>query len=145
MPETLHIACPNCGTANRVPAVRLGQHPNCGQCRAPLFDASPRAVHDANFEALLQHTDLPVIVDCWAEWCGPCKMFAPVFEQAAKSLEPNFRLLKLDTDANPQTAAKFGIRSIPTLIAFRNGREVGRTAGAMPLAGFVQWAKQYAG
>lgn len=145
MPEALHIACPNCGTVNRVPAVRLGQHPKCGQCRARLFDGVPRAMRDANFEALVQHTDLPVIVDCWAEWCGPCKMFAPVFEQAAKSLEPDFRLLKLDTEANPQTAAKLGIRSIPTLIAFRKGREVGRTAGAMPLAGFVQWAKQYAG
>lgn len=82
-------------------------------------------------------------MDCWAEWCGPCKMFAPVFEQAAKALEPQFRLLKLDTDANPQTAAAFNIRSIPTLIALRNGREAGRIAGALPLANFLQWAKQY--
>ncbi len=145
MAEPLHIACPNCAAVNRVPGTRLSDGPKCGQCRARLFDGVPRAVRDANFAALVQHTDLPVIVDCWAEWCGPCKMFAPVFEQAAKSLEPDFRLLKLDTEANPQTATKLGIRSIPTLIAFRNGRELGRTAGAMPLVRFVQWAKQFAG
>lgn len=130
---------------NRVPPPRLSQAPKCGQCHAPLFNASPRAVHDKNFQELLQHTDLPVIVDCWAEWCGPCKMFAPVIAQAAKTLEPEFRLLKLDTDANPQTAARLNIRSIPTLIAFRNGREAGRTSGAMPLASFMQWTKQFAG
>ena len=145
MVEALHIACPDCEAVNRVPADRLSQAPKCGQCHAPLFNASPRAVRDTNFQALVQHTDMPVIVDCWAEWCGPCKMFAPVFAQAAKTLEPDFRLLKLDTDANPQTAASLNIRSIPTLIAFRNGKEVGRISGAMPLAGFLQWAKQFAG
>ncbi|HVC29509.1 MAG TPA: thioredoxin TrxC [Gammaproteobacteria bacterium] len=144
MAEALHIACPDCGVVNRVPTARLSQAPKCGQCHTPLFNAGPRAVHDTNFQNLVQHTDLPVIVDCWAQWCGPCKMFAPVFEQAARTLEPGFRLLKLDTDANPQTSAGLNIRSIPTLIAFRNGREVGRTSGAMPLAGFLQWAKQFA-
>ncbi|MGH8397043.1 MAG: thioredoxin TrxC [Gammaproteobacteria bacterium] len=145
MAEPLHIACPSCGAINRIPATRLGAHPKCGQCRTALFDGTPRAISDANFEALVENTGVPVLVDCWAEWCGPCKMFAPVFEQAAKNLEPGFRLLKLDTDANPQTAAKLGIRSIPSLIAFRNGQEVGRTAGAMPLANFLQWAKQFVG
>jgi thioredoxin 2 len=145
MAESLHIACPDCGAVNRVPASRRGAAPKCGQCHTALFNSGPRAAHDANFQALLQHTDLPVIVDCWAEWCGPCKMFAPVFAQAAKTLEPDFRLLKLDTDANPQTAASLNIRSIPTLIAFRNGKEAGRISGAMPLAGFLQWAKQFAG
>jgi len=145
MAEPLHIACPGCGAVNRIPADRLDEHPKCGQCHTALFDGTPRAINDANFEALVKNTDVPVIVDCWAAWCGPCKMFAPVFEQAAKSLEPDFRLLKLDTDANPQTAARLSIRSIPTLIAFRDGREVSRTSGAMPLAGFLQWAKQFSG
>jgi thioredoxin 2 len=145
MAEFKHIACPDCGTVNRVPGARLGNHPKCGQCHAQLFEGAPRTVGDANFGPLIRNTDLPVIVDCWAEWCGPCKMFAPVFEQAAKSLEPDFRLLKLDTDANPETALKLSIRSIPTLIAFRGGQEVGRTSGAMPLTGFLQWAKQFAG
>jgi thioredoxin 2 len=145
MAETLHIACPNCNAINRVPAGRLANGPKCGQCHAPLFDAKPHAVSDTNFQSTVQNTDVPVIVDCWAEWCGPCKMFAPVFEQAAKTLEPGFRLLKLDTDANPQTAARFNIRSIPTLIALRNGREIGRTSGAMSLANFLQWVKQFAG
>lgn len=143
MTESLHIACPGCGAVNRVPAARLRSSPKCGQCHAPLFDGKPHAVSDANFQTLVQNTGVPVIMDCWAEWCGPCKMFAPVFEQAAKALEPQFRLLKLDTDANPQTAAAFNIRSIPTLIALRNGREAGRIAGALPLANFLQWAKQY--
>jgi thioredoxin 2 len=145
MAESLHIACPECGTVNRVPTSRCSAGPKCGQCHVPLFNAAPRVARDATLQALLQHTDLPVIVDCWAEWCGPCKMFAPVFQQAAKTLEPGFRLLKLDTEANPQTATRLNIRSIPTLIAFRNGKEVGRTSGAMPLTGFLQWAKQFAG
>ena len=99
---------------------------------------------DADFTDVLNGTDVPVIVDCWAAWCGPCKMFAPVFAQAAQTLEPDFRRAKLDTDANPQTAARLGIRSIPTLLAFRGGREVGRISGALPLDRFLQWARQYA-
>ncbi len=99
---------------------------------------------DANIGSVLNGTDLPVIVDCWAEWCGPCRSFAPVFEEAAGILEPGFRLAKLDTDANPQSAAHFGIRSIPTLIAFRNGKETGRISGAMPLQTFLEWARRQA-
>ena len=145
MADTLHLACPECGAVNRLPFARLHENPKCGQCRVRLFGTGPRAVQDANFQHLVQNTDIPVIVDCWAEWCGPCKMFAPVFAQAAGTLEPDFRLLKLDTDANPQTAARFAIRSIPTLLVLRNGREISRTAGAMPLTNFLQWAKQYSG
>lgn len=144
MSGIIHIACPQCGASNRVPDTRRGQHPKCGRCGALLFSGQPAVLSDADFTAVVNGTDVPVIVDCWAAWCGPCKMFAPVFAQAAQTLEPDFRLAKLDTDANPQTAARFGIRSIPTLLAFRGGREVGRISGALPLDRFLQWARQYA-
>ncbi|MGH8373375.1 MAG: thioredoxin TrxC [Gammaproteobacteria bacterium] len=144
MSEPLHIACPACGAKNRVPDTRLDQQPKCGRCGKPLFSAHPVELTDANFESVIKGTDLPVIVDCWATWCGPCRMFAPVFEEAARSLEPGFRLAKLDTDANPRTSAALGIRSIPTLIAFKNGKEHTRTSGAMPLNQFLQWARQQA-
>jgi len=144
MSDTLHIACPACGTQNRVPRERLSAQPKCGHCGEPLFAAHPARLTDANFAALVGGTDLPVIVDCWAEWCGPCRRFAPVFEEAAKTLEPGFRLAKLDTDANPQVSARLGIRSIPTLVAFKGGQEAGRISGSMPLGQFLDWAKQFA-
>ncbi|HEX6550400.1 MAG TPA: thioredoxin TrxC [Gammaproteobacteria bacterium] len=144
MSESLHISCPACGAKNRVPDTRLDQQPKCGRCGKPLFLAHPVELTDANFENVVNGTDLPVIVDCWATWCGPCRMFAPVFEEAARKLEPRFRLAKLDTDANPHTAARLGIRSIPTLIAFRNGKENARSSGAMSLQQFLQWAQQHA-
>jgi len=144
MSELLHIACPACGAKNRLPAERLEQHPNCGRCGKPLFTAHPVTLTDANFASIVEGTDVPIVVDCWATWCGPCQMFAPVFEQAARTLEPRYRLAKLDTDANPQTAARLGIRSIPTLIAFKHGKEQKRVSGAMPLKQFMQWVEQAA-
>lgn len=144
MPDTLHIACPACGTGNRLPAERLSDSPKCGKCSVPLFDAHPMQLTDANFDAIVGGTDLPVVVDCWAEWCGPCKRFAPIFEQAAKTLEPKFRLAKLDTDANQATSVRLGIRSIPTLILFKGGKEAARISGAMPLGNFLEWIKQHA-
>ena len=144
MPETLDIACPACGTGNRLPAARLGDGPKCGKCAAPLFDGHPAKLTDANFDAIVSGTDLPVVVDVWAEWCGPCLRFAPVFEEAAKSLEPGVRLVKLDADANPAATARLGIRSIPTLVMFKGGQEVARISGAMPLGNFLEWAKQHA-
>jgi len=145
MPDSLHIACPACGDANRLPAARLSDQPKCGKCGAPLFTAHPMELTDANFTAVMSGTDLPVVVDCWAAWCGPCQRFAPVFSEAAGKLEPHFRLAKLDTDANPQTAAKLGIRSIPTLIMFKGGKEAARISGAMPLGPFMDWARQHGG
>ena len=143
MPETLKIACPACGTGNRVPAERLGDAPKCGKCASPLFDGHPLQLTDTSFEALVGGTDLPVVVDCWAEWCGPCKRFAPIFEEAARTLEPKVRLAKLDVDANPASSTRLGIRSIPTLLLFKGGKEVARISGAMPLGNFLEWVKQY--
>ncbi len=143
MPDLTHIACPACGAANRLPTARLTEAPKCGKCAAPLFTAHPLALTDANFTAVIGGTDLPVVVDCWAEWCGPCRQFAPVFEEAAKALEPRIRLAKLDTDASPETAARLGIRSIPTLILFKGGKEAARISGAMPLGPFMKWVQQH--
>ncbi|HEY3859327.1 MAG TPA: thioredoxin TrxC [Gammaproteobacteria bacterium] len=144
MSDSLHIACPACGASNRLPEARLGETPKCGKCSTALFSAHPVALTDANFEKIVGGTDLPVIVDCWASWCGPCMRFAPVFEEAAAKLEPKVRLAKLDTDANQTTAAKLGIRSIPTLIVFKGGKETARISGAMPLGPFLEWVKQHA-
>lgn len=138
----LHIACPHCGTANRLPGERLAEHPTCGRCRQPLFTGEPVALGE-HWQTFLQKTDIPVILDCWAPWCAPCRSFAPIFAQAARQLEPRLRLAKLDTEAHPQAAAALGIRSIPTLIAFRQGREVARQSGALPLPSLLAWARQF--
>ena len=144
MLSPIHIACPACGTGNRVPGDKLEQHPKCGKCAAPLFTGHPVELTDANFGAIVGGTDLPVVVDCWASWCGPCQRFAPVFQEAAGTLEPRFRLAKLDTDANQETAVRLGIRSIPTLIVFKDGKETARISGAMPLGAFMDWVRQQA-
>ena len=144
MTDTTHITCPACSAANRLPTARLAENPKCGKCAAPLFTAHPLPLTDANFAAVIGNTDLPVVVDCWAAWCGPCQRFAPIFEEAAGKLEPRFRLAKLDTDANPETAARLGIRSIPTLLVFKGGRETARISGAMPLGPFMEWVQQQA-
>ncbi|HEX2667802.1 MAG TPA: thioredoxin TrxC [Gammaproteobacteria bacterium] len=141
---TLHVACPDCGASNRLPEARLGEAPKCGKCGAPLFSAHPSTLTDANFDKLVNGTDLPVVVDCWASWCGPCMRFAPVFEEAAAKLEPRVRLAKLDTDANQTVSARLGIRSIPTLVMFKGGKEVARVSGALPLGPFLEWVKQNA-
>ncbi|MBK7533296.1 thioredoxin TrxC [Piscinibacter sp.] len=135
----MHIACAHCGTTNRVPDERLAQDPVCGRCGQPLLAGEPVELTDANFEAVTSRTELPVVVDFWASWCGPCRMMAPQFEQAAKELKGRALLAKVDTDANPQVATRFAIRSIPTMVKLQGGREVQRTSGAMQAGQIVGW------
>ncbi len=136
------VACPHCQAPNRVPAARLGDAPVCGRCKRPLFDAHPVALDAAAFEAHVGRGELPVLVDFWAPWCGPCRMMAPQFEAAAAQLEPQVRLAKVDTEAEPALGARHGVRSIPTLILFRRGRELARRTGAAATAEMVAWTRR---
>ncbi len=135
-----HIVCPHCTTTNRVPEDRPGT-PNCGKCHQPLFGAGPAELTAATFDAHVERNDIPVLVDFWAPWCGPCKMMAPQFVQAASLLEPHVRLAKVDTEAEPALGARFAIRSIPTLALFKGGHEVARQAGAMGASDIVSWVQ----
>jgi len=139
MSESIHAVCPHCGKTNRLPAQRTAEQPDCGACGRPLFPGKPVEIDDARFDDYLRRTGLPVVVDFWASWCGPCRMMAPQFEQAAKKLAGRVQFLKVDSDANPQLSQRYGIRSIPTLALFRNGQEVRRTAGAMSAAQIEAW------
>ena len=139
MTATTNIVCPHCDTVNRIPAARLGDRPVCGKCKQSLFTGHPLVLKDGNFNQQLSRSDIPVVVDFWAPWCGPCKMMAPAYEQAAGQLEPRVRLAKLNTEEAQQTAGKFAIRSIPTMVLFDHGREVARQSGAMSLPQLVQW------
>jgi thioredoxin 2 len=137
--DSLHVVCGQCHTTNRVPRARLGDHANCGSCKAPLFAGHPIALDGASFERHVGSSDLPVAVDFWAPWCGPCRAMAPAWEQAAARLTPQVRLANLDTEAEPGIAQRFGIRSIPTIVLFRNGREVARQSGALSLPQILRW------
>ena len=139
MSESLHIVCPHCDAVNRIPVARLGEQPKCGKCHRQLFDSHPIALTSANFQRHISRNDIPVVVDFWAPWCGPCKMMAPQFEQAAAQLEPRVRLAKVNTEAEQALGAQYGIRSIPTLALFRGGKEVARQPGAMGAADIVRW------
>ncbi len=143
MSESLHIVCPHCHTTNRVRADQLGSAPTCGQCKQALFTAHSVALDEAAFDKHVARSQIPLLVDFWAPWCGPCRAMAPAFEQAAAQLEPHMRLAKVDTEAVPNLGARFGIRSIPTLALFAGGREVARQAGAMGAADIVRWAKAH--
>ncbi|HVL75595.1 MAG TPA: thioredoxin TrxC [Noviherbaspirillum sp.] len=137
----MHIVCPHCHTTNRVPAERLAQHPDCGRCSRPLFSGQPASLDGAAFQRHLERSDIPLLVDFWAPWCGPCRMMAPAFEEAAGQLEPQFRLAKVNTDAEQALAARYQIRSIPTLMVFRGGSEVARQPGAMGAGDIVRFAR----
>jgi thioredoxin 2 len=144
----VHVVCPSCQTINRVPDERFAgdtwSGATCPKCRARLFPAAPVAVSGAAFRREVERSDLPVVVDFWAAWCGPCRMMAPAFAEAAARLAPNVRFLKVDTDAEAEVSSSLGIRSIPTVVLFRGGREVARQAGAMTAPQIMRWVGDHA-
>jgi len=144
-PDKLLVLCASCSTANRVPAQRLGDDPKCGKCGAPLLDGTPVALDEARFDSFIGRNELPVLVDFWADWCGPCHAMAPAFERAAGELKTRVRFAKLNTEDAQQVAARFGIRSIPTLILFRGGSEVARVSGAMDARSIASWVLRHSG
>ena len=141
--STLHLVCPHCHAINRIPSERLAQHPRCGQCKAALFSGHPVELTGDYFQRHISRNDIPVVVDFWAAWCGPCKMMASAYAQAAVKLEPRAQLAKLNTELEQGIAGQFNIRSIPTLIIFKGGKEIARQSGAMSAADIIQWVSPY--
>ena len=145
MSEPVHVVCPHCDAVNRIAHERLADQPVCGKCAKALFVARPFDVDSARFAKHIARNDIAVLVDFWAPWCGPCKVMAPAYQQAAQQLEPGVRLLKVNTEQAPELAARFNIRSIPTLALFRHGREIARQAGALDAGRIGAWARAHAG
>jgi thioredoxin 2 len=143
MSESLHLVCPHCEKINRIPATRLSEAPQCGHCHQPLFTGHPLELTTAGFRRHIEHSDVPLVVDFWAPWCGPCQMMAPQYAAAAAELEPAARLAKINTDAETSLASEFGIRSIPTMAVFKGGREVARQSGATGKSDIVRWVRQH--
>lgn len=143
MTDSTHLVCQACLAVNRIPSVRLTDGPKCGKCQTPIFNAKPIDLTAANYQKHLQRNDVPVLVDFWAPWCGPCKMMGPQFEQAASQLEPQIRLAKVNTEAEQQLGGQLNIRSIPTLIIFKGGKEIARHSGAMGAADIIKWTRSH--
>ncbi len=141
MTDTKHIVCPHCDAVNRVPAGKLAEQPTCGKCKQALFTAHPVELNEQNFMHHITNSDIPVLVDFWAPWCGPCRMMAPAYEKVAQRLEPELRVVKLNTEEAQHLAEQFNIQSIPTLALFRNGHEVARKLGAMDAIIIEAWLK----
>jgi thioredoxin 2 len=143
MNDKVHLVCPHCRSVNRVPATRLTGRPNCGGCHAPLFTGHPIGLREADFNLHVSRDDIPLVVDFWAPWCGPCRMMAPAYEKAATVLEPHVRLAKVNTEDEQTLAGRLGITSIPTLMMFRGGREVARQPGAMGTQDIERWVRAH--
>jgi thioredoxin 2 len=143
MSEAVHVPCPHCDTLNRLPRAKLADGGRCGACHQPLFEGRPLALDATRFLRHLEKSDLPLLIDFWAPWCGPCRVMAPEFERAARRLEPQLRLVKINVDENPAVAERFAVRSIPTLALAHHGRELARTAGAMSAAQLEDWAREH--
>src|SRR5450830_568136 len=143
-PESLHIVCPHCDAVNRVPAAKLASQPVCGKCAKLLFTGQPVDLTSARFLKHIERSDIPVLVDFWAPWCGPCRTMAPFYAQAAQTLEPAFRVVKVNTEASPDLGSRFNIRSIPTLALFVRGVEVARQPGAIDAQAIIAWARDKA-
>jgi thioredoxin 2 len=139
MTDSLHVVCPACLAVNRLPAQKLAEGPGCGRCHEPLFTGHPIPLNQGSFKRHVERNDIPIVVDFWAPWCGPCKAMAPEFERAAQELEPAVRLAKLDTQAEPGLGNEYGIRGIPTIVLFERGAEVARRSGAIGAAEIVRW------
>ena len=141
--SNIHIVCSHCGGINRVPSERLGENPTCGKCHKAVLDGSTTNLGSSNFERFISKNDLPVLVDFWADWCGPCKMMAPVFTQVASQMAAEVRFAKVDTEQARDISARYNIRSIPTMILFKNGKEIDRLSGALDQSGLTNWVKNH--